>query len=95
LEHIWFDELRDFMLFLAGSPLLEDLYTLELSFGSEESLTCDQWKSFCLSNLTEAVIDCFHFHFHCRFPLKVVYNVSSLCLEIDQVCFDTYLWNQM
>ncbi|KAK2414103.1 FBD-associated F-box protein [Trifolium repens] len=92
LEHIWFDELRDFMLFLAGSPLLEDLYTLELSFGSEESLTCDEWKSFCLSNLTEAVIDCFHFHFRCRFPLKVVYNVSSLCLEIDQVnCHNDFI----
>ncbi|GAU25869.1 hypothetical protein TSUD_164100 [Trifolium subterraneum] len=85
LESIWFGELRDFMLFLAGSPLLEDLFTLDISFASDESLTCDEWKSFCLSNLTKAHIDCFRFDITCRFPLKAVYNVSSLYLEIDQV----------
>ncbi|MCI27370.1 F-box/RNI/FBD-like domain protein, partial [Trifolium medium] len=72
LNNIWFPELRDFMLFLAGCPILEDLSTFDVAFDSEESLTCDEWKSFCLSNLTTtADIDCFRSHF----PLKVVHNV--------------------
>jgi hypothetical protein len=80
---IWFYELRDFMLFLAGCPILENLYTFEVLFvDSEESLTCDEWKSFCLTNLTTADVDCFR----SPFPLKAVNNVSSLRLDIDQVC---------
>jgi hypothetical protein len=70
------------MLFLNGCPILEDLFTLNVLFDSEESLTCDEWKSFCLSNLIWADIDCFSNHF----PLKVVRNVAFLCLQIDQVC---------
>jgi hypothetical protein len=56
-------------------------------FDSEESLTCDEWKSFCLTSLTRADIDCFHY----QFPLKAVHNVHSLRLEIDQVCLWYYL----
>ncbi|GAU25867.1 hypothetical protein TSUD_164080 [Trifolium subterraneum] len=92
LEHILFAKLRDFMLFLAGSPLLEDLFTLVISFESEESLTRDEWKSFSLSNLTKAFLDCFRSKFHCRFQLKPVYNVSSLWLQIDQVnCHNDFI----
>jgi hypothetical protein len=84
LELIWFPKLRDFMMFLTGCPNLEDLLTYDVSFDSkEESLTCNEWKSFCLSKLTTADIDCFH----CYFPLKAVYNVPSLNLEIHQLCF--------
>jgi hypothetical protein len=82
LDNIWFPKLRDFMLFLIGCPLLEDLFTFYVMFDSEESLTCDEWKNFCLTNLTRADIDCFHYHF----PLKAVHNVHSLRLEIDKVC---------
>jgi hypothetical protein len=72
------------MMFLTGCPNLEDLLTYDVSFDSkEESLTCNEWKSFCLSKLTTADIDCFH----CYFPLKAVYNVPSLNLEIHQLCF--------
>jgi hypothetical protein len=82
LDNIWFARLRDFMLFLIGCPLLEDLFIFNVLFDSEESLTCDEWKNFCLTNLTRADIDCFH----CHFPLKAVHNVHSLRLEIDKVC---------
>jgi hypothetical protein len=82
LTNIWFHELRDFMLFLVGCPILEDLTIFDVAFDFEESLTCDEWKSFCLSNLTTADIDCFRNHF----PLKAVHNVSYLRLQIDQVC---------
>jgi hypothetical protein len=81
LRNIYFPKLRDFMLFLIGCPILEDLCTLYVVFDSDESLTCDEWKSFYLSNLTRADIDCFL----CHFPLKSVHNVPSLRLEIDQV----------
>ncbi|MCH79619.1 F-box/RNI/FBD-like domain protein [Trifolium medium] len=97
LEHILFAKLRDLMLFLAGSPLLEDLFILDISIASEESLTCDEWKSFCLINLTKAFIDCYDFgfkclQFRCCFPLKAVYNVSSLWLQIDQVnCHNDFI----
>jgi hypothetical protein len=82
LDSIWFNKLRDFMLFLNECPLLEDLSAFYVMYGSEESLTCDEWKSFCLTNLTRADIDCFHYHF----PLKAVHNAHSLRLEIDKVC---------
>jgi hypothetical protein len=81
LDNIWFPKLRDFILFLNGCPILENLSTFYVLFDSEESLTSDEWKSFCLTNLTTADIDCFHNHF----PLKAVHNVHSLRLKIDQV----------
>jgi hypothetical protein len=82
LDNIWFPKLRDFMLFLNGCPILEDLFTFNVLFDSEESLTCDEWKSFGLSNLIRANIDCFY----SPFPLRAVHNVQSLRIDIDQVC---------
>jgi hypothetical protein len=32
LENIWFNKLRDFMLFLNGCPILEDLFTFNVLF---------------------------------------------------------------
>ncbi|GAU25865.1 hypothetical protein TSUD_164060 [Trifolium subterraneum] len=85
LEFIWFPKLRDFMMFLTGCPNLEDLFTYDVAFDSEEeSLTCDEWKSFCLCNLTTADIDCAR----CYFPLKAIHNVHSLSLEIEQVHYN-------
>jgi hypothetical protein len=80
LDDVWFSTLRDFMMFLTGFPILEDLFT-SVSYYSEESLTCNEWKSFSLSNLTRADID---FFCYC-FPLKAVHNVSSLRLKYSQV----------
>ncbi|MCH81122.1 F-box/LRR-repeat protein [Trifolium medium] len=37
LDNIWFPELRDFMPFLAGCPILEDLSTFDVAFDSEET----------------------------------------------------------
>jgi hypothetical protein len=82
LDNIRFPKLRDFILFLTVCPILEDLFTFYVLFDSEESLTCDEWKTFCLANLTRADIDCFSNHF----PLKAVRNVPSLRIEIDRVC---------
>jgi hypothetical protein len=58
------------------------LHSMYCLFDSEESVTCDEWKTFSLTILTRADIDCFSNHF----PLKAVHNVPSLRLEIDQVC---------
>jgi hypothetical protein len=82
LQQIRFPKLRDFMLFLTGCPILEDLIIYDLYFKSEESLTCEEWNSFCLSNLKIAQIDCFHRHL----TLKAVQNVPSLRFEIEPVC---------
>jgi hypothetical protein len=82
LEYIWFPKLRDFMMFLTGCPNLEDLLTYDVSFDSDESLTCNEWNNFCLTNLTTADIDCFR----CYFPFKAIHNVPSLRFEIHQVC---------
>ncbi|GAU25870.1 hypothetical protein TSUD_164110 [Trifolium subterraneum] len=79
LENIWFPKVRDFMLFLNGCPILEDLFTFNVLFDSEESLTCDEWKTFCLSNLIRANVDCFFSHF----PLRAVHNVHSLRLQVQ------------
>ncbi|GAU13052.1 hypothetical protein TSUD_173520 [Trifolium subterraneum] len=81
LKLVWFPKLRDLMLFLTGCPVLQDLYTYDLYFDSEESLTCNEWNTFTLSNLTRADIDCFHSHL----TLKAVQNVLFLRFEIDQV----------
>ncbi|XP_058741512.1 F-box/FBD/LRR-repeat protein At5g22660-like [Vicia villosa] len=82
LKNISFPKLRDFMLFLTGCPILEDLHLLtEVTFGSDESLTVNEWKGFCLSNLTRADIHCAYSYF----PLKAFHNVHSLRFQIDQV----------
>jgi hypothetical protein len=88
LKHIRFPGLGDFMLFLTGCPMLEDLLTYwvssdsEESFDSEESLTCAEWMSSFLTNLARADIECFYHYF----PLKAVYNVQSLRFDFHQVC---------
>ncbi|GAU13060.1 hypothetical protein TSUD_173600 [Trifolium subterraneum] len=83
LEYVEFPELRDFMLFLTGCPNLQDLYTHEMCYfdsDSMESLTCNEWKSLLLSNLTLANIDCYN----CYLPMKAVQNVQSLILYYNQ-----------
>lgn len=87
LKNISFPKLRDFMLFLTGCPVLEDLHLLtQVTFGSDESLTCTEWNNFCLSNLTTTYIHCAYSYF----PLKAFHNVSSLHFQIDEVCLLTH-----
>lgn len=82
LEYIWFPKLRDFMSFLRGCPILEDFRTYDVTFDVKDYLTCNEWKSFCLSNLAKADIDCAH----CYFLFEAVRNVPSLRFEINEVC---------
>jgi hypothetical protein len=85
LKHIWIPKDRDFMLIIRGCPILEDLLASYLYYmPSNQSLTSEESKSFCLSNLTKADID-----FSCSYLLlKAVQHVRSLRLVIDdeQVC---------
>ncbi|XP_058767621.1 F-box/LRR-repeat protein At4g14103-like [Vicia villosa] len=80
LTFIGFPKPRDFIMFLSGCPVLEELHTFDVTFYYDESLTCTEWKSFCLSNLTRADIR----RTHSYFPLKAVNNTPSLCLELNQ-----------
>ncbi|XP_058767625.1 putative F-box/FBD/LRR-repeat protein At5g25850 [Vicia villosa] len=57
LEYISFPKLRDFIMFLSGCPTLVDFRTSNIEFDSYESLSCSEWNSFCLTNLTRADID--------------------------------------
>ncbi|GAU13058.1 hypothetical protein TSUD_173580 [Trifolium subterraneum] len=74
LGYVDFPKLRDFMIFLKGCPVLQDLHSFDVMFDSMESLTCNEWKDFLLSNLTRANIDCYENYF----PVKAVHNVASL-----------------
>ncbi|CAL5191735.1 unnamed protein product [Lathyrus oleraceus] len=79
-EHIWLHKLRDFMLFLTGCPILEDIFTFDVRVNSVESLTYDEWKSVVLSNIIGADILRFGY-----FPLRIVHNVQSLSSDFHQV----------
>jgi hypothetical protein len=91
LESIELPGLRDFELFLTGCPILEDLFTRDVSVSDEsfqnESLTCNKWKGSFLTDLAQADIDCISHYF----PLKSVYNVQSLRCEFHQVCLSYFL----
>ncbi|CAJ2669803.1 unnamed protein product [Trifolium pratense] len=83
LDYVEFPKLQDFMLFLTGCPILEDLLTSDVSFDSDESFDCSKWMSSLLTNLARAHIDCFSYYF----PLKAVHNVQSLRFEFHQVYY--------
>lgn len=71
-----FNEVRDFMLFLAGCPILEELHVSFLTFKSDvnffaisrywinNSLNFGEWESFSISKLIKAHITGSHFDFH-------------------------------
>jgi hypothetical protein len=72
----------DFMLILAACPVLENLSIYDLQwFHSEDSLSCNKWKNFSLSNLIDANVDSSYFHF----PLKTLHNVQSLEISMAKV----------
>jgi hypothetical protein len=72
----------DFMLILAACPILENLSIYDLQwFHSEDSLSCNKWKNFSLSNLIDANVDSSYFHF----PLKTLHNVQSLEISMAKV----------
>jgi hypothetical protein len=82
LDYVRFPKFRDFIMFLAGCPILQYLYTYHVYFDPTESFTCIEWKSLLSTNLIRADIDCYHFYF----PVKAVHNVQSLVFGYRQVC---------
>ncbi|CAJ2639303.1 unnamed protein product [Trifolium pratense] len=86
LHLIRFAKRQDFMFLLAACPNLEDLLISALLFDDEEdSLSCNEWKNFSLSNLTKANVDSYYF----QFPMKVLHNVQSLSMCIAKAhCFN-------
>jgi hypothetical protein len=72
---------EDFMLLLAGCPILQELLVSDISFEPGEFLCPSKWKNFSLTKLTEANVDFFYFHFH--FPLEVLRNVQSLRIDVE------------
>ncbi|XP_058767616.1 FBD-associated F-box protein At5g56370-like [Vicia villosa] len=85
LEYIRLPKLQDFIMFLSGCPILEDLRTFDVLIGSlnSQGLTSNEWKSFCLSKLTRADIQCGANKPY--FPLKALHNTHSLLLRFLRV----------
>lgn len=72
---------RDFVLLLAGCPILENLDASVLEFISKDSLSYQECQSLDLKKLTIA-----HMPFtFCHFPLKALHNVEELYIEINKV----------
>ncbi|KAK2440859.1 FBD-associated F-box protein [Trifolium repens] len=68
LDFVIFSEVRDFMLFIAGCPILEDLRISEMVLSAEEdSLILQEFKTLSLPKLIRA--DIVGFHCPC-FPLN-------------------------
>ncbi|XP_058736765.1 F-box/LRR-repeat protein At4g14103-like [Vicia villosa] len=85
LRYTFFPRGQDFMLLLAGCPILEDLLVSKLWwFPYKDSLTTNRWKNFTLTNLTQATIDSTYFHF----PLEPLLNVHSLSISMAKM--DSY-----
>ncbi|CAJ2670141.1 unnamed protein product [Trifolium pratense] len=82
LEFIIIPKDLDFMLILAACPVLENLLVYDLQWlHSEDSLSCNKWKNFILSNLIDANVDSSYFHF----PLKTLHNVQYLEISIAKM----------
>jgi hypothetical protein len=88
VQFVRFPKPQDFIFLLANCPNLEDLLISDLCFDfeedslssdyEEESLSCCEWRSFSLSNLTKAIVDSSYF----QFPTKTLQNVQSLSMCI-------------
>jgi hypothetical protein len=84
LDHIVFQRIRDFMLFLAGCPNIEDLRATHIYFCDEgDSLTIQEFESLSLPKLISAVIT--QFWWSC-FPVKALSNSKYLFLETSMLC---------
>jgi hypothetical protein len=84
LDDIVFQTIRDFMLFLAGCPNIEDLRATCLYFYDErDSLTIQEFESLSLPKLISAVIT--QFWWSC-FPVKALSNSKYLCTETSMLC---------
>jgi hypothetical protein len=84
LDDIVFQTIRDFMLFLAGCPNIEDLRATCIYFYDEKvSLTIQEFESLSLPKLISAVITQFWWSY---FPVKALSNSKYLCTETFMLC---------
>jgi hypothetical protein len=88
LRDIVFQEVRDFMLLLAGCPILEDLRAIDIHFHNEEDpLTIQEFKNLSLSKLINAhIAECWY---SC-FPVKVLSNTKFLSIETFMLCTNVH-----
>ncbi|XP_058741194.1 FBD-associated F-box protein At5g56370-like [Vicia villosa] len=82
LEFIFCQIDENFMLLLAGCPILDKL-TISKIWGFHSQST-NKWEKFSLTNLTQASIDSTYFHF----PLEPLHNVHSLSISTAKM--DSY-----
>ncbi|KAL5057466.1 hypothetical protein RYX36_029070, partial [Vicia faba] len=82
LELIFSQKDLNFMLLLAGCPILEELFISKIwGFHSEDSLSTNKWKSFTLKTLTRASVDSTYFHF----PFEPLHHVHSLSISTAEM----------
>ncbi|XP_058753055.1 FBD-associated F-box protein At5g22730-like [Vicia villosa] len=82
LEFIFCQIDENFMLLLAGCPILDKLIISKIwGFHSQST---NKWEKFSLTNLTQASIDSTYFHF----PLEPLHNVHSLSISTAKM--DSY-----
>ena len=89
LEHIRFLDVRDFMLLLAGCPILEDLQVSEaLLSGHENPLTLQEFKTLTCPKLLRADVQicC-----HC-FPVNALSTTKYLCINTLKVLNIVEYW---
>jgi hypothetical protein len=88
LEHVNFSEVRDFMLFIAGCPILEDIKISEMGlFAKEDSLIIQEFKTLSLTKLIRADIVGFHCLF---FPVKALSTSKDLSIHTMKVLEHLY-----
>jgi hypothetical protein len=83
LDFVNFSDVRDFMLLIAGCPILEDLRISEMVLSAEEdSLILQEFKTLSLPKLIRA--DIVGFHCPC-FPLNALSTSKDLSIHTSRV----------
>ncbi|XP_045810157.1 F-box/FBD/LRR-repeat protein At4g00160-like [Trifolium pratense] len=84
LEYFKFSKFRDFLLFIAGCPILEvlQIYRTEFLPLEEDSLTLKEFKILSLPKLTRA--DLYGFRSQC-FPVNALSTAKYLCIDTLKV----------